>query len=50
MIKEGLRQGMALSPILFIMIVNDVKEIKSKIQQIHIGYKCLETESIEEMI
>ena len=36
--NEGLRQGAALSPILFIMIIDDVaKEIKSKIKQIHIG-------------
>ena len=42
--KEGLLQGGALSPILFIMITDDVpKEIKSNTKQTHVGYKCLET-------
>ena len=46
MTKERLRQGGALSPILFIMITDDVaKEIKSKIKQT-VGYKCLEAVSI----
>ena len=37
--KEGLRQGGALSLILFVMIVDDVaKEIKSKIKQTHVGF------------
>ena len=46
---EELRQGEALIPILFIMIMVDViKEIKSKIKQRHVGYKCLEAVSIRE--
>ena len=41
--KEGLRQGEILSPILFIMFMDDVaKEVKLKIKQIHVEYKCLE--------
>ena len=45
--KEGLRQRGALSPILFILIMDDVaKEIKSKIKPTHVGYKCLEAVSI----
>ena len=49
--KERLRQGGALSPILFIMIMDDVaKEIKSKIKQTHVGYKCLETVNIGECV
>ena len=45
--KKGLRQGGTLSPILFIMIVDDVaKEIKSKIKQTHVGYKYLKSFSI----
>ena len=45
--KEGLHQEAALSPIFFIMIMDDVaKEIKSKIKQIHVGYKCLEAVSV----
>ena len=49
--KEGLRQGEALTPILFIMIMDDVaREIESKIKQTHVGYKCLEKESIEECV
>ena len=45
--KEGLRRG-ALSSILLIM--NIAKEIKSKIEQIHVGYKCLEAMSIGECV
>ena len=49
--KEGLRQGGALSPILFIKIMDDVaKEIKSNIKQTHVGYKRLETVSIGEFM
>ena len=45
--EEGLRQGGALSPILLVMIVDDVaKEIKSKIKQTHVGYRCPEAVSI----
>ena len=45
--KERLRQGGAWSPILFVMIMDDVvKEIKSKIKQTCVGCKCLETVSI----
>ena len=41
--KERLCQGGVLSPILYIMIMDDVaKEIKSKIKQTHVGYKYLE--------
>ena len=47
--KEESRQGGALIPIFFIMIMVDVaKEIKSKIKQRHVGYKCLEAVSIGE--
>ena len=49
MTKEGLRQEGDLSPILFVMIMDDVtKEIKSKTKQTHIGYKSLEVVSIGE--
>ena len=49
--KEGLRQGGVLSPILFIMIMDDVaKGIKLKIKQTHVGYKCLETVSSGERV
>ena len=37
-IEEGLRQGV------FTMIMDDdAKEIKSRIKQTRVGYKCLET-------
>ena len=49
--EQGLRQRWALSPILFIMIIDDVaKEIKSKIKQTHVDYKSLKTVSSEEMV
>ena len=49
--KEGLRQGRTLSSVLFIMIMDDVaNEIKSKIKQNHVEYKCLETVSIGECV
>ena len=39
--------GGSLSHILFIIIMHDVaKEVKSKIKQTHVRYKCLETVSI----
>ena len=45
--KKRLRQRGALSPILFLMIVDDIaKEVKSKIKLTHVGYKCLETVSV----
>ena len=47
--KDRLRQGGALSPILFIIIMDDVaKEIKYKIKQTHVRYKCIEAVSIGE--
>ena len=50
-IKEMLRQEGASNHTLFIIIIDDVlKEIKSKIKQTHVGYKCLETMSIAECI
>ena len=49
---EWLRQGGALNPILFIMIVDDVaKEIKSKIKHLYstrVEYKCQEAVSTGE--
>ena len=45
--KKGLRQGGALSSVLFIIIMNNVaKEVMSKIEQSHVGYKCLEAVSM----
>ena len=45
--KKGLRQEGVVSPILFIMIMDDeVKEIKAQVKQIHIGgYENLESSS-----
>ena len=49
--KKGLRQGGALNPILLVTIMDDVaKEIKSKIKQTHIRYKCVETMSYAECV
>ena len=46
--KGGLRQVGALNHIFFIMITDDVaKENKSKIMQTDVGYKRLETVTID---
>ena len=51
MTKEGVHQGEALSHVFLTMFMEDVaKEIKSKIEQTHVGYKRLETVSIEECL
>ena len=39
--KEGLRQGGALSPILFVMIMDEVAKKNSRIKQTHVEYKCV---------
>jgi Reverse transcriptase (RNA-dependent DNA polymerase)/Endonuclease-reverse transcriptase len=49
--KDGLRQGGVLSPVLFIMIMDDVlKEIKTSSKNIQVGYRNLEMITIAECL
>ena len=49
--EGGLRQGGVLSPALFIIIMDDIlKEVKSKIRQIHVGYRNMKAVSISECL
>lgn len=47
--KEGLRQGGVLSPLLFIIMMDDIiKELKGTVRQIQVGYRNMEAIGISE--
>lgn len=49
--KDGLRQGGVLSPILFIMIMDDIlKEVQTKVKRIHVGFRNMSPVCIAECV